>query len=89
MQKRIEKLKQRGYAVGGSSDVSGLPTEVELLNLELSLANNKAIENLTKAIERLDASSTNLGRWILAPTIVMTVLVALQVVAVWDKLWKW
>ena len=89
MQKRIEKLKQRGYAHGGSSDISGLPTEVELLNLDLSLANNKAMENLTKAIERLDDSSTSLSRWILALTIVMTVLVALQVVAVWDKLWKW
>ena len=87
MQKRIEKLKQRGYRIGGSSDV--LPTEVELLNLDLSLANNKAMENLTKAIERLDDSSTSLSRWILVLTIVMTGLVALQVMAVWDKLWKW
>ena len=88
IQKRFERLKRAGTGGLYSNAPGGLPTQVELLNLELSLANNKSMENLTKAIERLNDSSTTLSGWILALTIVMTVLVALQVAAVWDKLWK-
>ena len=82
IKKRFERLKRAGTGGLYSNTPGGLPTQVELLNLELSLANNKSMENLTKAIERLDDSSTTLSRWMLVLTVVMVVLVTLPSIGI-------
>jgi len=90
----IEDFKQMGTAGrtksrggGGGSN----PSLYERINVELLLVNISSIENLTKSIERFDDSSTKLSYWMLFMSVVMTFLVAFQVVSeVWGikELWR-
>ena len=94
LKKFIEDFKQMGTAgrsrgQGGSGGSN--PSLYERINVELLLVNISSIENLTKSIERFDDSSTKLSYWMLFMSIVMTFLVAFQVVSeVWGikELWR-